>query len=98
MYSSYSDISTMITMGRTIFWIIVIYFLIVGIFMAVKFGLLAEEKGHNNCFWLVFFCGIFGMLYVIALPDHSQKNVVSKEKENDREQAPASDDNRLPEL
>ncbi len=95
MYSSYSDISAMITIG---FWIIVIYFVVIGIFMAIKFGLIAEEKGHDNCFWIVFFCGIFGMLYVIALPDRNQKNIVIEEKEHESKETPASDDMRLPEL
>ena len=31
----------------------------------------AHKKGHtgSGVFWLVFFFGIFGMLYAIALPD-----------------------------
>ena len=38
-----------------------------------KFASIAEMKGHNKStyFWWCFWCGIFGMLVVIALPDRN---------------------------
>lgn len=99
MYSSYSDVSSMIGVGQLIFWGIVIYFFVVGIYMAKKFAEAAEAKGYNGgYFWIVFFCGIFGMLYIIALPDRNNKNIIIKENNQDTKKESTVDDDRLPEL
>lgn len=54
-----------------------IYALVVLVYLAVNFlfaalmNSIAIKKGHENshAFALVFFFGVLGMLYVIALPD-----------------------------
>lgn len=45
--------------------------IIINIFFAFLMNGVAVSKGYeqSNAFALVFFFGIFGMLYVIALPD-----------------------------
>ena len=48
-----------------------VYALAVLVYLAVNFVFATLNKGHENshAFVLVFFFGICGMLYVIALPD-----------------------------
>lgn len=43
----------------------------VNILFGVLMNNVAHKKGHtgSGVFWLVFFFGIFGVLYAIALPD-----------------------------
>lgn len=95
MYSSYSEVLDMIVIMRIITVCIAIYSLVVRVFMAQKFAEVAEEKGHGKgFFWIVIFCGLLGMLYIIALPDRNRYSVTLQEKENDY----ASDDDCLPEL
>ena len=45
--------------------------LVINFIFASLMNDVAESKGHKNshAFALVFFLGVFGMLYVIALPD-----------------------------
>ena len=97
MYSSYSDF---VTMWNIIFWVIVIYIVVVQFFMAVKFSQVAEEKGYTSggYFLIVLFCGIFGMLYIIALPDRGRRNVVIQETEKTKNKDYEVEDDRLPDL
>lgn len=54
------------------FWVIAgLVMILVNLLFAVLMNSVAENKGYENshAMGLVFFFGIFGMLYVIALPD-----------------------------
>ena len=70
MYS-YSYSSPSIT-ESALFWIIVIVFLLVQVFGAIMMAEAASKKGYGDeehVFLKCFFLGIYGYLYVIALPD-----------------------------
>ena len=54
------------------FWVIaVLVMLVINLLFASLMNSIAESKGYekSHAFSLVFFFGVFGMLYVIALPD-----------------------------
>lgn len=53
-----------------------IAFLVVLIFVALKFKTIAEMKGHDGqeYFWWTLLVAPFGMLMVIALPDWSDRS------------------------
>lgn len=49
-------------------WLII--FIIIRIIIAVKFGEIAEIKGHSSSYgWGVFFLGIIGIIMIAMLPD-----------------------------
>ena len=61
---------------RVIFWIIVIAIIVMWICISYKFIDVVVEKGYErsfNWFWAVFFGGIFGIMYIIALPDRNRE-------------------------
>ena len=58
-------------MSVTFVLVIALVYIIINCFFASLMNNVAISKGYeqSNAFLLVFFFGIFGMLYVIALPD-----------------------------
>ena len=58
-------------MGGAGFVIIFLIVIIINLVFASLMNAVAVSKGYENshAFLLVFFFGVFGMLYVIALPD-----------------------------
>lgn len=68
-------------------WLII--FIIIRIIIAVKFGEIAEIKGHSSSYgWWVFFFGIIGIIMVAVLPDREASVSVINEvriKADDRQ-------------
>ena len=61
---------------RAFFWVVVIFLLAMWICISYKFIDVVVEKGYEHSskwFWVVFFCGIFGIMYIIALPDRNRE-------------------------
>ena len=61
---------------RAFFWVVVIFVLVMWICISYKFIDVVVEKGYEHSskwFWVVFFCGIFGIMYIIALPDRNRE-------------------------
>ena len=87
-------------MLNIVFWVVFLYVVAIQFFMAVKFAQVAEEKGYTSggYFLIVFFCGIFGMLYIIALPDRGKRNVVIQEIKNVSNEDYEAEEDRLPDL
>ena len=58
-------------MGVAGYFLIALIALSINLLFAALMNAVAVSKGHENshAFALVFFFGVFGMLYVIALPD-----------------------------
>ena len=58
-------------MSVTIWLIIILVYVLINLMFASLMNSVAVSKGYENshAFILVFLFGIFGMLYVIALPD-----------------------------
>lgn len=56
---------------RSVFWIVLIVFILIRYLLAREFQLAAEYKGYETkkYKWICFFFGIVGYLLVIALPD-----------------------------
>ena len=63
-------------------------FLAINFYLATEFQTVAEAKGYKETKyqWICFFCGIAGMLLVIALPNKSEasadKQNASKKEDN----------------
>ena len=75
-----------------------ILYLIIVCAVCSKFASIAEMKGHDKSthFWWCFWCGIFGMLAVIALPDRNVSQSRSASYNTYSQQATPNDE--LPDL
>ncbi len=75
-----------------------VLYLIIAFAVCFKFASIAEMKGHDKDthFWWCFWCGLFGMLAVIALPDRNKPKSYSYSQEPRRTQHTLNDD--LPDL
>lgn len=78
--------------------IVGVLYLIILFAVCFKFASIAEMKGHNkdSYFSWCFFCGIFGMLAVIALPDRNVSKSRSSSHSTYKPQSNSSDE--LPDL
>lgn len=75
-----------------------VLYLIILFAVCSKFASIAAMKGHDKDthFWWCFFCGIFGMLAVIALPDRNIPKPRSSTHNTYKPQTRSSDE--LPDL
>ena len=62
-------------MGWAVIFIIILIAVLINLLFASLMNAVAIEKGYENshAFVLVFIFGMFGMLYVIALPDLKER-------------------------
>lgn len=70
---------------------LIFVYIIINAIIAVKFGEIAEIKGHSGSYgWWVFFFGIIGIIMVAVLPDREASVSIINEvriKADDRQKA-----------
>lgn len=70
--------------AETIFWILVIFYIIIDVIAAIFLAEIAKEKGHSftQYLCLCLICGLAGWIMVAALPDRCEKEESKEWKHN----------------
>jgi hypothetical protein len=72
-----------------------LFVIIAYIDLCVQFSKIAEYKGHpkSDAFFTCLFLSIGGFLFVMALPDESQKSVAEKNENANKDELPECNEN-----